>query len=55
MHREEDGKVRCGYLFILSLVLFSILDHLLDLILAQAALVVGDRDLALLSCTSGGR
>ena len=55
MHREENGKVQCGYLFVLSLVLFSVLDHLLNLILAQAALVVGDRNLALLPCTSGGR
>lgn len=36
---------------ILSLVLLSLLDHALDLILAQTALVVCDGDLVLLPCT----
>ena len=39
-----------AYLFVLCFVLLSVLNHLLNLLLAQAALVVGDGDLALLAC-----
>lgn len=37
-------------LVILDLVLLRLLHHALDLVLAQAALVVGDRDFVLLAC-----
>ena len=41
---------RGAHLFVLGLVLLGILHHLLNLLLAQAALVIGDGDLALLAC-----
>ena len=37
---------------VFALVLLSLLDHSLNLILAQAALVIGDGDLVLSACTA---